>query len=237
MRSRPEDTGDRTDGPAPTPPARRLLRERALQAVRDAISSGRLAPGSRLTERQLCEDHRISRTIAREVVRQLESERLVDVVPHRGLRIAQLTPKRVQEIYAIRTELEVLVVRSFIASATAADVADLRTIFDRLRAAHADEDLDRIVDEATAFLWHMIRVADNRVAAEVLDQLLARINMLRMMSMRMPGRVEASIVQIAGIVEAIVARDTAAAERAVRDYVEAAGRSALRYLETRPDPA
>ena len=97
--------------------------------------------------------------------------------------------------------------------------------------------LDRIVDEATAFLWHMIRVADNRVAAEVLDQLLARINMLRMMSMRMPGRVEASIVQIAGIVEAIVARDTAAAERAVRDYVEAAGRSALRYLETRPDPA
>jgi DNA-binding GntR family transcriptional regulator len=54
--------------------------------------------------------------------------------------------------------------------------------------------------------------------------------MLRIMAMGAPGQIEASIVQITKIVDCIIARDKARAERAVRTYVSAAGASALRQL-------
>jgi len=210
---------------------RQLVRKRALDAVRTAISGGHLVPGSRLTERQICETYAISRTLAREVVRQLEAERLIDVVAHRGLRIAQLTRQRVREIYAIRAELEVLVVKNFIEVATQADIERLRAIYVDLRAAGDARDLGRIVRDVTQFLWHMIAIPDAQVAGDVLKHLLARVNMLRIMSMNMPGQIGVSMVQIEQAVDRIAARDAVGAEAAVRAYVEEAGRSALRYFD------
>lgn len=210
---------------------RKLVREMALDAVRSAISRGQFVPGSRLTERQLCETYAISRTLAREVIRQLESERLIDVVAHRGLRIAQLTRHQVREIYAVRTELEVLVVRSYVEAATPADIDRLRAIYADLRAAGDARDLDRIVREVTRFLWHMIDVANAQVAGDILTQLLARVNKLRIMSMNMPGQIALSMVQIERAVDRIAARDASGAEAAIRAYVEEAGRSALRYFD------
>src|ERR1700754_2706411 len=79
-----------------------LIRERAFEQVRDAIISGRLAPGTRLIERELCEAMGISRASVREVIRRLEAERLVDVSPRRGPTVMLLTPKQASGVYGIR---------------------------------------------------------------------------------------------------------------------------------------
>src|SRR5687767_14131474 len=50
------------------------LRQQVLDGLRQAIISGRLAPGQRLTERELTEMMGVSRTVIREALRQLESE-------------------------------------------------------------------------------------------------------------------------------------------------------------------
>ena len=206
---------------------RRLVRETALEDVRQAIVSGALKPGSRLTEKSLCEQFGVSRTLAREIVRKLETERLVDVIAHRGLRIAILTPQAVQEIYAIRTELEVMVVRAFIATAKNADIAALKAIHAALLAAAARRDTQDIVTHVTHFLRHMIDVSGSKVAGELLDHLLARINILRVYAMATPGQLETSVIQMDRIVESIVGRDSASAEARVRLYVQTACRSAL----------
>ena len=62
---------------------------RVFDAVRTAIMEGRIAPDTRLTERELCEAFGISRTVVREVARRLEAEKLVTVIPHSGLRVAR----------------------------------------------------------------------------------------------------------------------------------------------------
>lgn len=208
----------------------KLIREHAVGIVRDAIVAGRLRPGTRLVERELCEALGVSRTVVREIIRDLEAERLIEVAAHRGPRVAMLTPKLVREIYDLRTELEVLFVRSFIAIATDQDIDGLRDILEELRSAASRLDKTALVGIITRFLRHMVAVTDNQVGAEIFDQLLARINMLRIMSMSMPGQIEASIVEVKAIVDRIAARDASGAEKAVRDYVAAAGLSALRYL-------
>lgn len=205
----------------------RLVRETALEDVRNAIGTGALKPGSRLTEKSICERFGVSRTLAREIVRKLETERLIDVIPHRGLRIAVLTPQVIQEIYAIRAELEVMVVRAFIAMAKEDDMAALIAIHATLLTAANNHEVREIITQVTRFLRHLIEVSASKVAGEVLDNLLARINLLRIYAMSAPGQLETSVVLLNTIIESIVQRDPAAAEVAVRVYVQTACKAAL----------
>lgn len=223
---RPEDS-NRSGGPAAPP---RLVRETALEGVRQAIISGNLRPGSRLTEKSLCEQFGVSRTLAREIVRKLETERLIDVIPYRGLRIATLSPQVVQEIYAIRAELEVLVVKAFIATAKDVDIAALKDIHATLVAAATRRETRDIVTQVTRFLQFMVDASASKVAGELLDNLLARINMLRVFAMAIPGQLETSVILMDEIVESIARRDPDAAEAGVRQYVQTACRSALRHV-------
>ena len=56
--------------------APRTLREIALERLRAAIVENRFPPGTRLTERELCEQMGVSRSVVREVIRPLEAEGL-----------------------------------------------------------------------------------------------------------------------------------------------------------------
>ncbi len=228
--SRTQAGPDTASRPTSSAAPRRLMRETALEELRQAIASGALKPGSRLTEKSLCAQFGVSRTLAREIVRKLETERLVDVVPHRGLRIAILTPNAVQEIYDIRTELEVMVVRAFITTAKDQDIAALKAIHAALLAAASRRDTPEIVIQVTRFLRHMIEVSGSKVAGELLDHLLARINMLRVYAMATPGQLETSVIQMDMIVDSIEKHDSASAVAGVRLYVQSACRAALRQL-------
>jgi DNA-binding GntR family transcriptional regulator len=209
----------------------RLVREAALDNLRHAIVSGRLAPGTRMTERELCQRYSVSRTVAREIVRRLEAERLVDVTPHRGLRIAVLTPREVEEIFAIRAEIEVMLVRSFVAAASDEDIAVIEAVHDRMFEAAGRRDFDAIIAAWGDYLGHMIRATGVRVVGEVLNHLLARINMLRFYAMRTEGQLETSVLQLRAILQSIRARDADGAEAGVRVYVRTAGQAALAQLE------
>jgi len=213
------------------PGARKLVRERVFEQVRKAIVEGRIAPGTRLTERELCEAFGISRTVVREIVRRLEAEKLADVIAHRGVTVATLTRKRVEEIYEIRTELEAIAVRSFLKVATDADIEVARDYGERLLAAGQRGDKVGMAEIMSSFLRFMAEVGDNRIAAEILEQLRTRINMLRVLAMAEPGQLETGMEGVRAIIAGIVARDVAASEQATRVYVRRSGEAVLRHMD------
>lgn len=213
------------------PGARKLVRERVFEQVRKAIVEGRIAPGTRLTERELCEAFGISRTVVREIVRRLEAEKLADVIAHRGVTVATLTRKRVEEIYEIRTELEAIAVRSFLKVATDADIEVARHYGERLLAAGQRGDKVGMAEIMSSFLRFMAEVGDNRIAAEILEQLRTRINMLRVLAMAEPGQLETGMEGVRAIIAGIVARDVAASEQATRVYVRRSGEAVLRHMD------
>lgn len=208
-----------------------LTRDRVFDAVRTAIMEGRIAPDTRLTERELCEAFGISRTVVREVARRLEAEKLVTVIPHSGLRVARLTRKHVHEIYEIRTELEAITVRSFLACATDEDIAAAQDFGRRLLEAGANGDKTGMAETMSKFLRFMTDVADNQIAAEMLDQLRSRVNMLRIYAMDEPGQLETGMEGVRAIIAGITARDIAAAERATRIYVRRSADAVLRHMD------
>lgn len=81
-------------------------RQDVLEDLRAKITTGRIPPGSHLTERGLSEEYAISRTPIRTVLRELADEGLVVVSPHRGVFVAEWTNTDAAEVMSIRALLE-----------------------------------------------------------------------------------------------------------------------------------
>jgi DNA-binding GntR family transcriptional regulator len=82
------------------------LVELAVQRLRSEILSGALGPGDRLIEEQLTRRFGTSRAPLREALRLLGQQGLVDYLPRRGVRVAQLSPQDIDELFGLREVLE-----------------------------------------------------------------------------------------------------------------------------------
>ena len=87
------------------------LREIVFEAMREAIVSGRLAPGERLVEIKLADEMGVSRTPVREAIRKLELEGFVIMMQRKGAYVAGLSPKEIRDVFEIRSTLESLAAR------------------------------------------------------------------------------------------------------------------------------
>jgi DNA-binding GntR family transcriptional regulator len=89
---------------------RRLQRTSTVDALaaalRREILDGELAAGAWLRERELCEAYGVARHSLRAALRALAADGLVRIEPHRGARVAQLTPDDVRWLYELRAALE-----------------------------------------------------------------------------------------------------------------------------------
>ncbi len=81
-------------------------REMVYRGLRGRIHSGNLMPGARLIEQELGREFRVSRTVVREVIRQLAFEGLVESLPYKGAAVARVSVDDVEEVYRIQQDLE-----------------------------------------------------------------------------------------------------------------------------------
>lgn len=96
----------------------RTAHEYVRATVRAAILDGSLGPGGRLVQAEIAEQLGVSITPVREALRDLASESLVLMDPHRGALVRALDLAEVREIYELRMVLEPLMVRRVIAQVT-----------------------------------------------------------------------------------------------------------------------
>ena len=119
---------------------RSTLRERALEALRSAITSGQYRPGDHLGEVELATHLGVSRGTVREALRHLQQEGLVTAGNRGMLRVNSVSPGEIRELFRVRAALEGLAVAEIIASPDGrAAVATLRRRWAAsCRRAHGD---------------------------------------------------------------------------------------------------
>ena len=112
-----------------------MLREQALESLREAILTGDLPPGTRLREIELSRQLGISRGTVREAILRLAHENLVVMRSHRGAHVRKLTAAEVRDIYTARACLEEFALRLTAARSRDEIEAPLRLAFARFEAA------------------------------------------------------------------------------------------------------
>ena len=82
------------------------LKDLALDAIREAILGGRLAPGERITESRLSKEMRVGQNVVREALQELEFQGFVERVPNKGTSVTHFSREDIRQIYQFRMELE-----------------------------------------------------------------------------------------------------------------------------------
>ena len=207
------------------------LRHHIENVLRQAIMSGRFAPGSRLVERELCESLGVSRTSVREALRSLEAEKLVRTVPHKGPMVAVMSRVEASELYAIRGLLEGFAAREFATRASTAAIAQFGDGAKKLRAAALAGDQPGVLAAKTNLYDVLLDNCGNVLVKEILTSMYSRVNLLRATSLMHPDRLPSSLKEIDNLYKALKARNADAAETAARLHVANAEKAAIRMLE------
>lgn len=204
------------------------LRSRIIDSMRSAIERGRLKPGERLVEKDLCEQLGVSRTSLREALRELEAEGVVASMT-RGLTVARITRADAANIYRIRADIEALVVEQFIEKASQNEVDFTKQLCANLIAAYQEGDFISIIEAKREFYKHLCDVAENGIAHDLLSRLTLRTAQLRSRSVVRSERQTQSVAEIDMLIDAIERRDVKAGRKAAKTHVDNAARSALSF--------
>jgi DNA-binding GntR family transcriptional regulator len=130
---------------------------------------------------------RASKDTLREALRRLEAERLVTIRPNRGPVVTNISWEEARQIYYARALLEGEAATLFAAHASAAALRALKdALADFQRGTKSNNALQRL--SATERFYDVIlRNCGNKIIAEMLQGLVARITFLRSRSMSRPG--------------------------------------------------
>src|SRR3954467_11142410 len=111
------------------------LHEQVAQRLRQMLVEGRIAPGAKLNERELCEVLEVSRTPLREAIKMLAAEGLVELLPNRGAIAVALDEDAVRHTFEVMGGLEALSGELAAQRITDTELAELRALhFERLAA-------------------------------------------------------------------------------------------------------
>ena len=207
------------------------LRSRIIESMRRAIERGVLKPGERLVEKDLCQQLGVSRTSLREALRELEAEGVIAQTSVRGLTVVKISHRDAENIYKIRADIEALIVEQFIGLASPDDMAQAKTLSERLIDAYENGDFIDIVEAKRAFYGHLCKVAQNDVAFDLSQKLTLRTAQLRSRSVVRQERQIQSIKEINTLIKAIGRKDVVAARKAAHAHVDNAAQSALGSVE------
>lgn len=209
------------------------LREVVSEALRESIVSGTLKPGERLMEIQLAEELGVSRTPVREAIRRLELEGFLVMVPRRGTYVSDLTIKDINEVFEIRTALDVLAAGLAAERITEEELEQMERLLVQI-GEHIDRrEADQIVQADGEFHDILYRASRNDRLVGIINNLREQFTRFRTISMAYPGRIKNTLEEHRRLVEAIAQRNPDMAQQAAREHMENAEQTLLNDLNER----
>ena len=210
------------------------FKHKAYAALKNAIVAMdiyRNRDDIRLDERKLAQDFGISRTPVREAMAQLESEGFVRSVPRRGIFVVRKTRREVIELITAWAALESMAARLITENAIDDDIKSLRRMFSSFEDGKVLANLDEYSEVNIEFHQSIIRMSHNHVLIDMAENLFTHMRMIRRKTIVERDRADRSIRDHMNIIEALEARDTARAEKLVRDHALGLAEHVERYAD------
>lgn len=199
------------------------------EALRQAIISGVLPAGLPLRQDVLAADFGVSRMPIRESIRRLESEGLVDFVPHQGAVVATLQPEEVLEIAQMRLALESVALERSFARMRPADLDEAEEVLVLLDRAESLAERNRLNRRFHAALYGLSPEMRLFRHIDMLHDAYERFMLME--HSRLDRRVR-SQDEHRTLLAACRRADPPAALKALRGHIEGAAQELVGYLDS-----
>ncbi|MGW0122926.1 GntR family transcriptional regulator [Streptomyces sp. NPDC003327] len=198
---------------------RHSVRGQVLDALRTALVGGELRPGEVHSAPALAERLGVSATPVREAMQRLAVEGAVEVVPNRGFRVVERTPRELAELAEVRALIEVPVMLRLARTVPSARWAALRPQAEATVAAAARGDRAHYADADRAFHRAVLSLAGNAQLLTVADDLHRRSQwpLISGPAVRHADLI-ADAAEHTALLDALIAQDLPVVESLVREH-------------------
>jgi DNA-binding GntR family transcriptional regulator len=154
-------------------------RRPVADVLRDLIVSGAVAPGTRLTEMELCRTFNRSRSPVREAIRVLTSEGLIELLPNRGVRVRLPDIEEILQTFSVIGTLDAMAGELAAANISIADTTRIRELHYSMVVAFEAGDLPNYYRLNQAIHQAIWQASENRILVQELERLNAWVRPYR----------------------------------------------------------
>ena len=209
------------------------LKDKAYTAIKDAIVSVKLKPGTPLIETQLAEELGISKTPVRAALEELEREGFVTRILFKGTYVTEVTVKDLVEIFQLRAVLEGLAARIATPLFSPRQLDRIAQNLTAAEAALAEGDLALCSELGKSLHDAIIDKADSQRLTLIIRNLDDHVQRFRAISDQISGRLNKSVKEHRQVLDGLRRRDPDAAAQAMRNHMH----SVLQDLSWPEDPS
>lgn len=216
----------------------RQLRQWVADRLRTEILEGRRRPGDWLRQESVAREEGVSQTPAREALKQLVAEGILEHVPYRGIRVVTLSFEDAEDLYASRAVLEPMAARHAASSISPDELKELASLHERMLACEVPARLKEYRDLNRRFHELIIAASRRPFLTRTLGNLWSAFptmlwsNVPKIAVTSAPERDQPDAEEHAEIVASLTARDPERAARAMKRHVEEAGRTLLAAMRS-----
>lgn len=207
-----------------------LLSERAYERVKHDIICCLIAPGTEVSEAQLCEQYKLGKAPVRMALSRLAHDGLVRAIPRRGYMVTPVTLKDIQDVFELRLLLEPRAARL---AAGKVDVKRLRLLDEICRAGYQSgepKSTARFLEANKDFHVAIAQASGNARLAHAIAQLLDEMTRLLHLGLGLRNRTQEMQHEHRTLVRALVRGDGATAEKICQEQIEAARDMVLKAI-------
>ncbi len=197
------------------------LSNELTSTLRDAIITGEIAQGSKLSETKLSTELDVSRGPLREAIRRLEGMKLIRSIPQHGSRVVTITLEFILEIYEAREALESKAAGLAAMNMTSNEIDELYRLID-VQSKLLKESSASFIPAESDYAYHelIIRGSKNRVIEyALLEEIYHLIKMFRYQNEAVSTSTSNALIEHRQIAYAIEQRDQTLAEVTMRQHI------------------
>ncbi len=140
-----------------------------FSSLRKDILQGRLRQGEKLTEQQVCDEYKVSRTPVREAFKQLELEGFIEMIPNRGAFVTGFSHQDIMDMYELRKAYEVLAVKWAMERITKEEFEKLEEAFEFMEFYTQKKDVEKMLNINMNFHELIYKASHNRMLYQILS--------------------------------------------------------------------
>ncbi len=200
--------------------ARESLSQQVYAQLKTELHDFRLVAGDRFSEAEIGQRLGVSRTPVREALFRLRNEGFLDVESKSGWYVRPIEFGRLDQLYDLRIVLEVAAIARLCAkSSDTPELEALKRIW-LVPAAERLADPQLVGQHDEAFHTTLVAATGNAEIARVHRDVTDRIRIVRRLDFTRPDRVEATYVEHAQILRAVMQRKADAARLLLESHIE-----------------
>jgi DNA-binding GntR family transcriptional regulator len=195
------------------------LKQQAYQAIKHKIVSLELEPGAVIDETALIAELRLGRTPIREALQRLALEKLVDIVPRRGMFVTDIGITDLQRLFEVRMVLESMAARLAAQRGRPDHWHRMEAALSNLDDSETEMDNEVLIAIDEACHQIMYEAADNEFLYDTLSGMYALSLRLWYYSLGKIGKMRSTVLEHRDILEALRAGEAEQAANLLEQHI------------------